>query len=357
MTGLQRDLLRRGVAPCAVLALLMALALGWALDNAWLGMAAATAVMVAAWLSQRWLTRRVVQPLRELADRTGQPGSDAPAHELQQLRAGIDALVLQLATQRSDADHRVRSSVAEALQRWSEAQAAHHGKSQFLAAVGDRLRQPLYAMSLFIGALQRDATPAQRASIDRLQGAAEGMGSLLEELLDIARLDAHVVEAEPRPLLLRDWFTEQAAAFAERVQSSGVQLRWRDGGLGLYGDELLLGRLLHHLVGNAIEHAPGGRVLVAARRCGEHVRLEVRDNGRGIARIHQARIFEEFVQLGDDRRERRLGLGLPICSRIAALMGSHIDVRSELGRGSTFSIDLPRAHAEEMAPTRAASAR
>src|SRR3546814_13398500 len=87
------------------------------------------------------------------------------------------------------ADERVRASASEVVQQSAQARAAAQGKSRFLAAVGDRLRQPLHAMHLFIGALQRNATPPPQPSIDRLQGIVDAMGGLLEALLAISRLE------------------------------------------------------------------------------------------------------------------------------------------------------------------------
>jgi CheY-like chemotaxis protein len=108
-----------------------------------------------------------------------------------------------------------------------------------------------------------------------------------------------------------------------------------------------------NLVANALRHAPaGGTVLVAARRSradGNNVRIEVRDNGVGIAPIHQGRIFEEFYQVANTERDRRrgFGLGLAICARIATLLGTRITVRSALQAGSTFALTVPAAHADE----------
>lgn len=325
------------------------------------GLAAVGAVALLAWLSQYWLSRRVVRPLRRLGDALG----DCHAidmrrgrHELDVLHHGIAALQRQSQQQHRDAEQRVRASVDEARQQWSQAQAARHDKAQFLAAVGDRLRQPLHALHLFIGVLQRSAAPAQQATIDRLQQSAHAMGGLLEELLDISRLDAHVIEAQALPVAVSALFAGPRQALQAQAHARAVAVHWHDGGLWLQGDAALLGRLLQHLLANAIEYAAGGRVLIAARRCGDRVRLEVRDNGIGIARIHQAQVFEEFFQLGDDgrQRERRLGLGLPICARIATLLGTRIDLRSELGRGSSFRIELPRATAAATAPAVAAGA-
>jgi CheY-like chemotaxis protein len=118
-------------------------------------------------------------------------------------------------------------------------------------------------------------------------------------------------------------------------------------------DPALLLRILGNLVGNAITHSGiEGTVLVAARRRGGRVRIEVRDNGVGIAPIHQARIFEEFYQVANTERDRRqgFGLGLAICARVAALLGTRIGLRSALQAGSTFSLELPAADPRDVPP-------
>lgn len=239
-----------------------------------------------------------------------------------------------------------RAELVEINRHAAAAQAAEQAKARFLAVVGDRLRQPLQAMNLFIGALRRDASAAQLPAIERLHEVAQAMGGILDELLELARLDARVVAVVPTECDLHELFAAQRHRFAAPAQARGVSLHWHAAGATVHGDADLLDRVLHHLIANAIDHAPRGRVLVAARRCPRGIRIEVRDNGVGIARIQQAQIFEEFAQLhAGGRRERRLGLGLPICSRLARLLGSRIGLRSEPGRGSVFSIELPRAAA------------
>jgi signal transduction histidine kinase len=128
-----------------------------------------------------------------------------------------------------------------------------------------------------------------------------------------------------------------------------VALSWRGSQHRLHGDADVAASLLYQLASNAIANASGGRVLIAARRRGQAIRIEVRDNGPGIAVIHQQRIFEEFVQLQTAENERRngYGLGLAIAERLARLLGTRIGLRSEPGQGSTFWFDLPRMPAME----------
>jgi signal transduction histidine kinase len=103
----------------------------------------------------------------------------------------------------------------------------------------------------------------------------------------------------------------------------------------------------------AINATPaGGRVLLAARVRGERIRIEVRDSGIGISPVHQPRVFDEFFQVGNPERDHRkgFGLGLAIVSRLAALLGGRVELRSRLHGGSCFRIDLPRATAGKRAP-------
>src|SRR3546814_1642793 len=112
-------------------------------------------------------------------------------------------------------------------------------------------------MHLFSGALQRNATPPQQPSIDRLQGIVDAMGGLLEELLEISRLDARVVAPVVQPQPVSELFAAQQPDAAALAQAQGVAVHWHDGGLELLADAQVTGRVLRHLVANAIEHAAG----------------------------------------------------------------------------------------------------
>ncbi|MET3914214.1 signal transduction histidine kinase [Variovorax sp. OAS795] len=341
------------------------------------GIGIALVALLAAWASVRHMARTVARPLRRVSRTVaaleaghfearcdvveGDAHSAPPAsaendsHELAVLARDIDRLAERLQSNRRISEERVREATAVALQRMAEAEQAALSRARFLAAASHDLRQPLHAMGLFIDGLLPGASPAQRPAVLRLQESTEFMGVLLDDLLEISRLDAQVLTPAIGKVPLAALFDQLDAQHAPTASETRVRLRWSDRGLAVRSDAALLQRIVGNLVANALRHAPaGGTVLVAARRGrkdGDKVRIEVRDNGVGIAPIHQGRIFEEFYQVTNTERDRRrgFGLGLAICARIAALLGTRITVRSALQAGSTFALTLPAARADEAA--------
>jgi len=339
------------------------------------GIGIALVALLAAWASVRHMARTVARPLRrvsrtvaaleaghfearcgvveggtpEKAQAAAGPGG---THELAVLARDIDRLAERLQHNRQVSEERVREATAVALQRMAEAEQAALSRARFLAAASHDLRQPLHAMGLFIDGLLPGASAAQRPAMLRLQESTEFMGVLLDDLLEISRLDAQVLTPAITKVSLAALFDQLDAQHAAVAAETRVRLCWRDRGLAVRSDAALLQRIVGNLVSNALRHAPpGGTVLVVARRRrhaeGDQVSIEVRDNGVGIAPIHQGRIFEEFYQVANTERDRRrgFGLGLAICARIAALLGTRITVRSALQAGSTFALALPAAQA------------
>ena len=275
------------------------------------------------------------------------------SHELAVLAQHIDRLAERLQHHRQHCDERVHEATAMALQRMAEAEQAALSHARFLAAASHDLRQPLHAMGLFIDDLLASVPPAQRAAVLQLQESTGFMGVLLDDLLDISRLDARVMTPVIDDVPLVTLFARLDTQHGDKAAAANVRLLWRDGGLVVRSDAAMLMRLLSHLVSNAIRHTSAqGTVLVAARRRGGAVRIEVRDNGVGIAPAHQSRVFEEFFQVANTERDPRqgFGLGLAICARLAALLGSHIVLRSALQQGSTFALALPGSETKAMAP-------
>jgi CheY-like chemotaxis protein len=173
----------------------------------------------------------------------------------------------------------------------------------------------------------------------------------------VSKLDAGAMQIEPKPVRVAHLFAQLESEHLEAAAQKDVSLRFRPTSLVVVSDELLLHRLLGNLVANAIRYTNEGSVLVAARRRGDAVRIEVRDSGIGISREHQEAIFGEFYQVGNAARDRRLGLGLglAIVARIARLLRTEVHVRSAPGRGSTFFLHQPLAPRVEAAPVAPAS--
>ncbi len=245
--------------------------------------------------------------------------------------------------------------VAELSEQKNVAEAASQAKSRFLAAASHDLRQPVHAVALLASALQANhADLAQQQLLTRLQGGVEHFSDVVDEILDIARLDANVVAVNMQPVPLQDILDRVDATYREVANAKGLGLLIRPAGLPnatVHADSALLWRVISNLVGNAVRYTPSGHVLVAVRRVGigapetddqspHYWRIEVRDSGPGIAIEQQQLIFEEFFQLHNPQRnsDQGLGLGLAVARRMADMMGLQIGLRSRAGAGSVFSI-------------------
>jgi Na+/proline symporter/signal transduction histidine kinase len=244
-------------------------------------------------------------------------------------------------------EQRVAERTVELEASRAEAEAANLGKTRFIAAASHDLLQPLHAARLFTAAMiDRDPGNDLGGKIDASLGAVE---SLLDALLDISKLDAGAFRPEKRPFALQPMFESLGTAFAPVAARRDVDLVIVRTRAFVETDPAFLRRILQNLLSNALRY--GGaegrpqRVLLGCRREGEFLRLEIKDNGPGIAADKQTIIFDEFVRLQpeDDRprEERGLGLGLAIVDRIARMLDLPVRISSAPGEGSTFSVLVP----------------
>jgi PAS domain S-box-containing protein len=225
-----------------------------------------------------------------------------------------------------------------------EAEDANRAKSHFFAAASHDLRQPMHSVALCLPLLAKHVDePRAREIVDTIQASCESMSGLLDTLLDISRLDAGVVEPSIVPVALRPLLVKLEKEFAVQAQNKGIALHVVPVERTIASDPNLLERILRNLLANAIRHTARGRVLLGARRRGENLRIEVWDSGAGIAVTQQEKIFQEFYQIGNPERDRSqgLGLGLAIVQRLSRLLGHRIEVRSQLDKGSVFSVEVP----------------
>jgi two-component system, sensor histidine kinase len=257
---------------------------------------------------------------------------------------------------RRAAQERIHALIEDLRAQKDRAEAADRAKSVFLAAASHDLRQPIHAMGLFLSALRTMArapsavNPEELADIcRRMQSSLDGLGQLLNMLLDVSRLDANAVQVQIGPCALNPLFQELEQEFIEVASEKGLQLHVQHCSAWVSADATVLRRILSNLMANALRYTPRGRVVLGARRRGSLMEIQVCDSGIGIVPEQLETIFEEFYQIGQTRARRDeshgLGLGLSIVKRSARLIGAELHVRSTPARGSIFSVSLPRCEA------------
>ncbi|MCE4072475.1 MULTISPECIES: NahK/ErcS family hybrid sensor histidine kinase/response regulator [Pseudomonas] len=224
------------------------------------------------------------------------------------------------------------------------AEAANNSKDKYLAAASHDLLQPLNAARLLVSTLRERKLPgSEQVLVERTHQALEGAEDLLTDLLDIARLDQSAIRPDLDVHPLDELLGPLVSEFDEVARAAGLRLRSRIPALAVRTDHRLLSRILRNFLSNACRYTERGSVMLAARRRGDNVRMEVWDTGRGIPADQLQAIFLEFNQLDAGRAaERRgVGLGLAIVDRIAGILGCRVQVRSVPGRGSVFAIEVP----------------
>ena len=226
------------------------------------------------------------------------------------------------------------------------AEAANRSKDKYLAAASHDLLQPLNAARLLISTLRERRLPAaEQLLVERTHQALEGAEDLLTDLLDISKLDQAAVKPDLAAYRLDEMLAPLVSEFQSVAEAAGLDLRVRFGDFALFTDLRLMTRILRNFLSNACRYTERGSILLAARRRGDQLRLEVWDTGRGIAADRLESIFLEFNQLDVGRAADRkgVGLGLAIVERIAKILGYRVQVQSRPGRGSRFSIEVPLA--------------
>jgi signal transduction histidine kinase/CheY-like chemotaxis protein len=239
----------------------------------------------------------------------------------------------------------LRARAIELRRSSAQERAANLAKSRFLAAASHDLRQPLHALGLFVGALaERARGPEIEPLVARIARATASLEELFDGVLDVSKLDAGVVEPRVRDFALAELFDALREELGPQARARGLLLRVVPTGAAVRSDPLLLARILRNLLLNALRYTGAGGVMLCARRRGDALALEVRDSGPGLSAAEQREIFEEFRRGRlADRAPEGLGLGLSIVERLAGLLGHRLELRSAPGRGSVFSVCVPRA--------------
>jgi signal transduction histidine kinase len=307
---------------------------------------------LAAMLASATFARRMAAPIASLRQATASMAAGQfeqrlkvkTGDEIEGLADDFNTLSARLQQSYGELENKVVERTTELALRRDEAERANAAKTRFLASASHDLRQPMHAIGLLVGLLrERLAEQELRGLADKTHQAVQSMETLFGSLLDVSKLDAGAVKPQPQNFALNGLLQRIHETYAPLAAAKGIALKVRGRPAVVNTDEALLERLLGNLVSNAIRYTSQGGVLVASRRRGHDVLVQVFDTGLGIAAHQQDLVFEEFVRLDPSRTgEQGLGLGLAIVKRTAALLGLRMGLRSVPGRGSVFEVQLPQ---------------
>jgi PAS domain S-box-containing protein len=243
---------------------------------------------------------------------------------------------------RTAADHQ-RQIADEARE---SADRVNQGKSRFLATASHDLRQPLQTLALLNGALRRlDNNSTSAAALAQQEQAIGAMSRLLNALLDISKLESGAIKPEPTDFTVASVFEELRREFAGLAANKGLLLEIESCQDCVHSDPSLVEQILRNLVSNAIKYTSQGSVRLRCLPQEPFARLEIIDTGIGIPANQLPLIYDEFYQVGVPTNSSRegYGLGLSIVQRLVKLLQLQLDVRSEVGKGSVFSLVVPTA--------------
>ncbi len=269
------------------------------------------------------------------------------------LASFIDLTARKLAEEalRDHKDHleeQVQQRTADLVLARDAAQAANRAKSLFLSSMSHELRTPMNAILGFSSLLRRDTqlTREQRESLDIINRSGEHLLNLINDVLEMAKIEAGRMQLERAPVDLGALVCDVGDMMAVRAHEKGLQLlvdQSSEFPRYIMGDEARLRQILINLVGNAVKFTQHGGVTMrfGLAQDGKRLKIEIEDSGIGIKPADQSRIFEPFVQIGELALQKGTGLGLTITRQFVQLMGGTISVESTRGTGSIFRVELP----------------
>ncbi|MGY0005632.1 sensor histidine kinase [Micromonospora sp. I033] len=267
--------------------------------------------------------------------------------ELQETNRGVMALYNQLTEELEETNRGVVALYAELDEKSAQLRAASESKSRFLANVSHELRAPVTAI-IGLGRLLGDSasdplTAEQARQVGLIRSSAADLLGLVNELLDLAKAESGRLEPNWVEVDLRGLFGQLRGTLRALATRPGVELVVEEppAPATVRSDEVLLAQVLRNLLHNGLKFTERGEVRLRAERRGDLWSLSVSDTGAGIPPELHERIFEEFYQVPGTTRVGGTGLGLPYARRLVTLLGGTMELTSEPGRGSTFTVHLP----------------
>ncbi|GGP65278.1 hybrid sensor histidine kinase/response regulator [Shewanella saliphila] len=265
---------------------------------------------------------------------------------------------LQLANE--TLEKRVESRTQELEKAKAEAEAANSSKTRFLAAASHDLMQPFNALTLFTDMLKQRVKSTELQDLAcNIEESLTVVESLLSDLVEISRLDSKSLKTEQSQFAIDDLLSTLVNEFNALSIQQNIDFNYQVSSCFVQSDQRLLRRIIQNFLSNAFHYSPSGKtneqaahqgkttafipkVLLGVRRLEQSILIQVWDNGPGIPLDKQHAIFNEFERLELTREIPGLGLGLAICDRIAKLLNVTISLHSEVGKGTCFSVEIPR---------------
>jgi signal transduction histidine kinase/ActR/RegA family two-component response regulator len=306
-------------------------------------------------LFTNWLSRLITRPLERIAAASGRLGAgDASArvavagpHELAELAEAFNAMAASLQSSRERVELRNR----ELADAHEDTKRANLAKSEFLSRMSHELRTPLHSVLGFSQLLAADLEdPAQRERVDRILRAGHHLLALIDEVLDISRIETGSASISPEPVRVAEVIAQTVEMLSATAAARDITVEHPAEGdceWIVTADRQRLRQVLLNLLSNAIKYNREGgdvRIDCAASESGRNLRIAVADTGPGLSTDQQARLFEPFNRLGAEAGDvQGTGLGLALSRGLVQLMGGTLGFESTEGEGSTFHLELPLA--------------
>ena len=310
-----------------------------------------------------------------IANELSANGTVDPATELQQqnqeLLRSLEELRLRkeelarLNAELEDTNRGVMALYAELEERAAHLRVADETKTRFLSAASHEFRTPVNSIlalsNILLHRLDGDLTSEQEKQVSYIRQAAEQLATMVDDLLDLRKVESGKLQMRLETFSIVDLFGALRGMFKPLSVKESVSLVFEDGaGLPeLHTDQGKVSQILRNLISNALKFTEAGSVRVSARLGADKdmIVISVADTGVGIARENHRRVFEEFSQVENPLQKsvKGTGLGLPLSQRLAGLLGGSIDLQSELGKGSVFSLAIPLRMRGAAAPGAAAA--
>ena len=286
--------------------------------------------------------------------------SDEETSMLEEFTRGAAVAVLtaktqqQLSTYTEHLEELVQQKTADLAIQTSRADEANHAKSEFVANISHELRTPLTAIvgysSIFCDGLLGELNSQQRDAVNAIHRASEHLRSLIDDILNVSKIEAGKEEVSPARVSVKDLFDQLFKLMQQSAMSKGVKLNQPriDGAsdLNLWVDNRHIRQIVINLLSNAIKYTPAsGEVSMGVSLVGDKVRISVIDTGIGVSEEQKEKLFARYKRLDDDYAKAQIGtgIGLSLTKHLVEINGGMIGVESEIGKGSTFWVMIPQA--------------